>query len=462
MQDEDTQKSLLADLQLLAGRMSGDDKSIIDHVLEFFKELENSTMQKKITNYSFSDTAEKRPIFQLNSVSESPVELGENNTFRKQLLKKGKWYHWAADNGVLELTDEKIDEIIKNFKSGVMESVPVPLTHSSDPSLNTGHVVDLIKTEEGLDAIIEIKDMSIAEKIKKGLITAISASFDPNYLVKKTKEFAGAVLLHAALVAEPYIKGMGKFVALSDEFDGREVIQLEDKEFDVQESLNTVFKLLEDIKAHVIKKEETTETKKDEEIVEKKKGGKCKMPNGDAGTYNDDGDCKPYTKKELEDEAKSSEEDSPKEGEAKVEPTEGDKSEEVETKKDDVDLSDSVTLYEKYLKAGKVVPAGKTAFITLCDKLKTIQLADASVDVASMMETFLASLPKVVNFEEAGGAGEGEKKETAEIVKGAIPSDVKEFYMTKMNLSEDAATKAWEDAKSSHDSKDKQKSTLFG
>lgn len=461
MKDEDTQKSLLADLQLLAGRLSGDDKSVIDSVLEFFKTTQNSTMEKKITNYSFSDTNEARPIFQLNSVSDSPVELSEANTFRKQLLKKGKWFHWAGDNGVLELTDEKIDEIIKNFKANVVESVPVPLTHTNDPSKNTGHVVDLIKTEEGLDAVIEIKDLGIVEKIKSGLITAISASFDPNYMMKKTKEFTGAVLLHAALVAEPYIKGMGKFVALSDEFDGREVIQLEDSEFDVQKSLNTVFDLLKNIQEHVAKKEpeksaEEIQKEKDAEEIEKKKhdGDKCKLPDGSEG-YMEDGKCVNKAKKSIEDE-KSSEEAA---GETKVEPA---KSAEAEKAKGDVVLADSEKLYDKYLQEGKVVPAGKSAFIALCDMLKTIQLADSSVDVSKKLEEFLTSQPKIVSFEENGTVEDPTKEKPGEVKVDTIPEDVKDFYMNKMNLSEEDAIAAWKDAQDSHTVKDTQKSTLFG
>lgn len=465
MQTVDTQKSLLADLQLLAGRLIGDDKAVIDQVLDFFKSTENKTMEKTITQYGFSDTTDERPIFQINSVSNSPVELSENNTFRKQLLKKGKWYHWGADNGVLEITDEKIDEIIKNFKAGILDSVPVPLTHTNDPSMNTGKVMELIKTEEGLDAIIEIKDDSIAEKIKKGLITAISASFDPNYLIKKTKQFAGSVLLHAALVAEPYIKGMGKFVALSDEFDGREVIQLEDKEFDVKESLNTVFSLLKDIQDHVTKKELETseetivvEKKNDEELdIEK---DKCKMPDGTPG-YMVDGKCVPMKESKSLEEEKSSEEDSSKESETKVDETKEEKSEEVEAVKTSVDLADSTELYTKYLQAGKVVPVGKDAFIALCETLRTIQLSDASVDASKMLENFLASQPKIVNFEEDGTVEDPTKKAPEAKVEDEIPADVKDFYVNRMNLSEEAAKKAWLDAKTSNDARDTQKSTLF-
>ena len=459
MQEADTEKSLIADLQLLAGRLTGEDKAVVDNVLEFFKTTnKNNTMTKKITEYNFAETAEARPVFQLNTQDSTAVELSEKNTFRKQILKKGKWYHWAADNGELEITDAKIDEMIKNFKAGILDSVPVPLTHTSDPSKNTGRVVDLIKTEDGLDAIIEIKDDSILEKIKKGLITAISASFDPNYLVKKTKEYIGPVLLHAALVAEPYLKGMGEFVALSDEFEGREIIQLEDSEFDVKASLGQVFKILADVQKHLEIKDE------DVEKAKHKKGEKCKMPDGKEGEYEDDGKggymCKPkHTKKEIEEIKSSSEADS-KGTEAKADGTVEIKSDEAETE-EKVVLSDSVAIYEEYLKQGKIVPAQKEAFIALCDTIKTIQLSDSSIDMKKMLDGFMASQPKLVNFSEDGTVENPVEKKPDEIAKTEeIPTEVKDFYMSKMNLSEEKAKEAWLHAKEMSSEK-KQKSTIF-
>jgi len=469
MQANDTEKSLIADLQLLAGRLVGDDKAVVDHVLEFFKSNDTQKMEKNIKQYSFEDTDDNRPVFQINSVSNSPVELSENNTFRKQLLKKGKWYHWAADGGVLELTDEKLDEIVKNFNDGLLESVPVPLTHTNDPSKNTGVVKELIRTKDGIDAILEIKEEKIVDKIKKGLITAISASLDPNYMIKKTKKFAGAVLLHAALVAEPYIKGLGKFVALSDEFDGREIIQLEDGEFDIKESLNTVFSLLKDIQDHIAADEEDKEAEEDSHEEEAEEGetnedlekSKCTLSNGEEGQLVD-GECiAKNVEKELEEE-KSVVEDSSETAETKVDEVEEDKSETVESDEESVDLSDSVELYEKYLKAGKIVPAGKTAFIALCDTLRTIQLSDSSVDVSALLSKFLESQPTVVNFSEDGTVEDPAEEKPAEAeAEDEIPDAVKDFYMNRMNLSEEATKKAWADAKTSYDAKASQKSTLF-
>ena len=54
---------------------------------------------------------------------------------------------------------------------------------------------------------------------------------------KTNGKFAGPVLLHTALVQEPFIKGMREFIQLSDEFGGRPILQFENKELTVEENL---------------------------------------------------------------------------------------------------------------------------------------------------------------------------------------------------------------------------------
>lgn len=472
--EDEVDKSLLADLQVLSGKSTGETKEMLDRVLEFFKTTEQQDM-KKNKEYTFSDKSVDRPVFQLTLSDTEDIELDDNSTFQKQLLKKGTWFHWGADKGKLNITEKKIDELIKNFKKDIVDSVPVPLTHSADPSMNTGQVIDLIKTEEGLDAVIEIKDETIATKIKKGLITAISASFDPNYLLKKTKKFVGPVLIHAALVSEPYIKGMNKFIALSDEFDGRDIIQLEDAEQDVEKQLHSVFDLLKNIQDTLVKKnedvdeeeteevEDETEEKKEEKDIEKaKKGDECKTKEGEKGTMKEDSDgklvCIPAktTKKEIDD--SSTEETSDDESTDEVDESKEDESDEA-AKDEKVDLADAEKLYDKYLTAGKVVPAQKDAFIALCGSFKSIQLADESVDASTLLNNFMKSQPKLINFDE-NGATEDVNEEKPDEKVDEMPTDVKDFYMNKMNLSEEKAVEAYKVAQATHD-ETAQKSTLF-
>lgn len=488
MVDENTSKSLLADLQILAGKSSGDTKEILDRVLEFFKTTEQQNMKKtKDENeYTFSDESINRPVFQLtlSDLNDGSVELSDDNTFRKQLLKKGRWYHWGADNGVLNITEKKIDELVSNFKKSIIESVPVPLTHSSDPSMNTGQVTKLIKTTDGLDAIIQIKDDTIASKIKKGLITAISASFDPNYMIKKTKKYVGPVLLHAALVSEPYIKGMNKFIALDDEFDGRQVIALEDSKQNIELQLTAVLELLKKIQSTVVQKNEDDinkeedakeedatnedvkekEDAKEEDVEKAKKGDDCKTEDGEKGTMQENKDgklvCVPIKKTKKEIEEKSSTEDASDETDVDntTDETKEDESDEAATN-EKVDLVDSEKMYDEYLKSGKIVPAQKDTFIALCESMKTIQLTDNSVDVSDALNNFMQSQPKVVNFSEDGTV-EDKTEEKPDITKDEMPTDVKDFYMEKMNLSEEQAQEAYKVAQATH-GETAQQSTIF-
>lgn len=423
--DDDVEKSLLTDMQLLSGRLTGIDKEVVDKVLDFFKNKQNTNMKEK--QYDFSETSEICPIFQLNLQDPSVSEVDEEkHLFRKQILKKGKWYHYSADGGVLDITEKMIDNLIENFKKGFLDSVPVPLTHTNDPSMNTGMVKELIKTEEGLDAVLEIKDETVFEKIKKGLITAISASFDPNYQIKKTKEYVGPTLLHTALVSEPYIKGMGKFVALSDEYGDREIIMLEDTKFDIKTSLKQVF----DVLTKIQKQLEEDEKK---ETVPETPETPVEIPSEDV-TKDKDIDTV-----DVKPEVKESDETVPA------------------TK---VDFADTEKIYTEYLMKGKMVPAQKDAFIALCEHLKTIQLSDNTIDTKSLLDAFMQSQPKIVNFAEDGTIEDPSEQKPVVPTDNEIPADVKDFYVNKMHLSEESAKEAWQVVKETHQ-KNSQKSTIF-
>ena len=343
------EEDIIEKLQIISGKLSGEDKEVVDSAVDILKisrkkhKVKDESSDEDLLEekkYDLADESEARPVFQLNDKGGEEIDLEEGNKFRKQVLKFGKWFHWDADGGVLNITDEVVDNIVKNFKKSVIEHVYVPLTHTSDPIKNAGEVVELQKTDSGLDAIVEIKDETIAEKIKKGLIRCVSASLDPNYRVKTSNKFVGPTLLHAALVSEPFIKGMGSFVPLSDGFEGRNVIQLEDEEPNFFAVMKAVKETLEKMDGKVISSdvfaeeiaklrtdigvvkqveeenkidEEIVEENKEEEIVEEieeeiekkknnhKEGDMCTI-DGKKGKYKKDGDemiCVLMTEKEL-------------------------------------------------------------------------------------------------------------------------------------------------------------------
>ncbi|MFA5395070.1 MAG: HK97 family phage prohead protease [Methanogenium sp.] len=563
IKDLEKEGDLIEKLQVVSGKLSGEDKEVVDSAIEMIKisrnkfkvdepEEEKEEIPGQCNKYDLADESDTRPVFQLNKSLDS-IELSDGNKFRKQVLKLGKWFHWDADGGVLNVTNDVIDNIIKNFKKSVIEHVYVPVTHTNDPTKNAGEVVELQKTSDGLDAVIEIKDETIVDKIKKGLIKCVSASLDPNYRVKTSNKFVGPTLLHTALVSEPYIKGMGGFVTLSEGFEGRNVIQLEDEQpnfFSVMKALKDSLEKIEDtvITSDVFaeefanlkkeigitkqieeesekideeveeekveeskeeveiekengeveekKEEEAVEEDKDaetEEEIEKKKkehkvGDECTI-NKKKGKYVKDGEklvCKELTKEELKELMKKdfrscmsremkagktmAEASKICKQEVKKELSEATSGEEAEDKSDKndqqkLDFADAERVYEGYLKAGKIVPAQKDAFIKLMVSGKVLELGDNKVGVSELIKTFMESQKTSIDFEEEGvpidddEEKKEDKEETADL--GDVPSDAKEFF-GKMGISKDEdIAKSWKNLKDLKKEEEDEKSSLI-
>lgn len=478
---------IVSELQVLSGKMTNEDRVVLDRTISILKNMiepiEPSEEVACEVEYDLTDETETRPIFHITS--ESEIELGDEPTkFKKQILKYGKWYHWGADNGILNITETVIDNIIKNFKKGLIEHVYIPLTHTDDPSKNTGEVVDLVKTSTGLDAVMEIKDESISEKIKKGLIKCVSASLDPNYKNKKTNEFVGTTLRHAALVTEPYLKGMGKFIALS-EVGERPVIELEDEKpdmFNILKSINDRLSILEEnIKTNNKKnmekkeKEVIVETPNDEtpnetpKVEEKKEEPKeisieeakttyktCVADEVKGGSSMEDAikKCKMKMKENfIIDFSEDSEEEAE---EAKSD----EESKEEDEDMQDFDLADAEKVYDSYLKDGKIVPAQKDSFIKMYSSMKKIELSDKKVDVAESIKNFMEKQPKILDFDEKGTSQPADT--VSATPKNEINEEVKNFFGEKMGLSEDSVAKACDFLKKRHQEQEElSKSTLF-
>jgi len=465
-----TLSKLIEELQILSGRFSDEDKTIIDEVIAFLKKNLNVEKPENEEDFDFDDTSDDRPIFQLNDSSEMVHESG--NKFRKQILKIGKWYHWDAEGGILEITKEMIAKIVKNFRSKIIENVSVPLTHTNDPAKNTGEVIKVIRTKEGLDAIIEIKDDTIAEKIKKGLIKCISASLDPNYRVKTTNKFVGPALLHAALVQEPYIKGMAGFIPLADMFDGRPILQLEDTQRSNEEILKNVNEVLNKLTMKkVINNEEIEKEGNIEEVIEEEEVEELPEEVAEEKIEEKVEEVKEEEKEEevkeeevaLEDEVKEEEvasEDEVKEEEntASAESSEDIKPEEkAEDGNGKVDFADAEKHYDEYLKAGKIVPAQKDSFVRLFATKKTVNLGDESVELQDLLKAFFDKQPKIVDFEEDGKTDVTPPTAPAE---PKIPEAAASFFKEKLGLSDEEAIKSWEYAKEQSKNESKE-STIF-
>jgi hypothetical protein len=308
-------------------------------------------------------------------------------------------------------------------------------------------------------------------------------------------------MLHAALVVEPFIKGMGNFIPLSDEFNSRTVIQLEDTQPDFNKLMEMIKETLTSLQENII-----TEDKMKTIIKEaaKKEGDPCTCDDGTEGEYKEeDGElvCKPKPEKEetkekkeeTEEDIKEKKEDEEDEDKAKYEKCVGDcvkegmdlgdaikkctediklskstsedetgdkpeekSGEDTNDESENVDLSDSEGIYERYLKAGKIVPAQKEAFIQILAAGKVLNLGDKQVDLSKLIESFMESQSKVVNFSEEGTTGnDGKQPDQPE-----IPEEVQNFY-EKMGLSEDAIKESYQYAQELQKESQKEKESTI-
>ena len=310
------------------------------------------------------------------------IRLSEDSNrykqFWKQICKFGEYVN-PNSNGKMILDKKFADEMVGNFKSGKYGVVPVPLGHPKDSielaELNRGEVKDLKITDDGIDALIEIRDNDTADKIEKRLIPDVSMGFSEDYLDKRTGEYVGAFLKHVGLVADPYIKGMDQFVALSENsasvlFSDKEIKKGEkmnlvkiknDRDFDIE----VKFTLENEEKNELIKAGEEIEVPEDQAEDVKKQIEEAEKPEEtetEAEIENTD--------EQLADE--SQEDDEAEKLRKEREEFEREKAEFERKKKN----SSAKKKFDQLLSEGKVVPAMRENFIALSSVQADVYLSD--------------------------------------------------------------------------------------
>lgn len=310
------------------------------------------------------------------------IRLSEDSNrykqFWKQICKFGEYVN-PNGNGKMILDKKFADEMVRNFKSGKYGVVPVPLGHPKDSielaELNRGEVKDLKITDDGIDALIEIRDNDTADKIEKRLIPDVSMGFSEDYLDKRTGEYVGAFLKHVGLVADPYIKGMDQFVALSENsasvlFSDKEIKKGEkmnlvkiknDRDFDIE----VKFTLENEEKNELIKAGEEIEVPEDQAEAVKKQIEEAEKPEeteAEAEVENTD--------EQLADE--NQEDDEAEKLRKEREEFEKEKAEFERKKKN----SSAKKKFDQLLSEGKVVPAMRENFIALSSVQADVYLSD--------------------------------------------------------------------------------------
>jgi hypothetical protein len=145
------------------------------------------------------------------------VNLAKTRTgrlFRKHLLNKGPLRH-PVSGATIEIDDDFIAKMKKNFDDGVCDIVQVPLAnakneHSEDPTRNIGEVVDIEVNGDKVYAVMDIREPEHAARLGKTYLGA-SAMLSLDYLNTKTGEKVGPTLLHSCVTNRPYVTGLGDY-----------------------------------------------------------------------------------------------------------------------------------------------------------------------------------------------------------------------------------------------------------
>jgi hypothetical protein len=375
--------------------------------------------------------------------------------FYKQVVKFGKWVNPLFPIEFMELDKKWAQTVVKNFNSKIIDRVPVPLSHDDwDPSKNAGEVVKLEIKEDGLYAYLDIRRPEVVDDINNGLIFDVSISFDWNYTDTAKGDEHGPVLLHVALVNNPYLKGMKPFEQTAEEFSNKfsEALALSDKSSaimlseDKAKELKIMHKVKNDKEFDVT----ITVTNEDGEAVEKTltPGEEVEVPE----------DQQEAIAKSIEEAVAPEADDA--EGDDDADKKDEDNADDA-GEADDKDVAEQLSeanrklaqyeLSEKFdalLEAGKITPAQKEKFMSLSEvKSQTVQLSDKQVSIVEIVTSILEAGPQVLNFSESGsdkdpeGAGEDnaknpENKGTEELTEaelagmkavGADPEKYKEY-----------------------------------
>ena len=375
----------------------------------------------------------------------------EFKQFWKQICLFGEYVN--PNGGEKMVLDEDFaKEIVENFESGKYGVVAVPLGHPKNDvelaELNRGEVKELKITDEGIDALIEIRDEETVEKIENRLIPDVSMGFSEDYLDKKTGQRVGALLKHVGLVVDPYIKGMNQFVAcgessasmlfsdkeINNEGEGMKFVKIKnEREFDVE----VKFELDGEEKIKLVKAGEEIEVPEGQVESVKKQFEEAEAPKKDEKSDSSDGN------EELSDDSGDSGEDSDEnDGEvvdrekdvAKREAEIARRESEVAWREREVARKEAEKKFNALLSENKVIPVQKEAFLALSEATsEEIHLSDEITKTpAELILEFCEKMPNMRYLSEDGETGSnGGESDEVEI------TDEDKKIINKFGLSEE-------------------------
>ena len=163
--------------------------------------------------------------------SDTPAEKLSNRLFRKHMLRPGSFTHPTAPGGKLDVDREFCEMIAANFRKGLRDNVPMPLSHKDTNAITSvGNVVDVEVTDEGLFGYHLVIDEEDAERLggegKKWRGSSVSILMD--YTDRETGENHGPVLATNIVTNAPWIDKLQPWeeILLGDEAANYDVVIL--------------------------------------------------------------------------------------------------------------------------------------------------------------------------------------------------------------------------------------------
>lgn len=366
------------------------------------------------------------------------VELAETTSkfkrFKKQICKFGQFVNPHGGDQKMILDKAFAEQMKRNFDSGKYGVVSVPLGHPRTAAelaaLNKGEMVEMSITDDGIDAVLEVRDEDTVKAIENRNIPDVSMGFEMNYQDKKTGEFVGALLKHVGLVVDPYIKGMKQFMPLSDEmpailFSDSQVNEerKDDETMLVKVKNDRDFEV--EVKYTVDGEEKTATIAAGAEIevpADQEEAVKAQFAEATA----------PESKTETKTEDKSDDELSEDEKKAKEL---SDREAAVAAREAEIAKKEAEAKFDKLLSDGKVVPAQKDAYMALSELAEQpFHLSDDETKtVDTLLGEFIAAAPKIELTDEKGtdGGDGGGQSDDIEL------SDEDREIIDRLNLSEE-------------------------
>jgi hypothetical protein len=126
--------------------------------------------------------------------------------FRKEIGHVGVY---LMRDKTLDITLDMLYDLLTAFQVSGMK-VWIPMGHSRLPEDNAGWVRNLYVEGEGLFAIMEITDTTIARKIQEGSIADVSMGIEQDVYDGTGKRWPN-ILRHVALTLDPAIKCLSGF-----------------------------------------------------------------------------------------------------------------------------------------------------------------------------------------------------------------------------------------------------------